>query len=153
MGQFCKAPIVQEIISAPLVARSIRVDKKRWAQFVKWCQDKGTSTCFEIRSYIDARLGGEAVVTSRQPLTIHQTVMYQTDRPRRKAVLPEHKETVTMQYFGSLQKCTHCGGKPRVLGHVWVSPMECHAMYLCSPHHKYYKKKRALRYSFKPLGA
>lgn len=127
------------------------MDITAWNDFVKWCREHKTSTCFEIRSYIDARLGGEAVVTSRHPLTVHQTVIYQVERPRRKAHLPETEEKVTMQYLGGVNRCAHCKAKPVFLGHVWVSNSLCHALYLCSPHHDFYNKKQDIRYSFKPL--
>jgi hypothetical protein len=150
-GRFCKKPWVEEVRSAPLDVVSIRVDKKRWKQFVELCRRRGTSTCLEIRSYIDARLGGESVVTARHPFILHQTVMYQLPRPRRKPRLPEEPAEITVQYFGAPEKCAHCKNKPFVLGQMYVSPLECHKMYLCRVHHDYYKKRLGVGYSFKNL--
>lgn len=135
----------------PLVARSIRVDPEQWKDFVEFCRERKTSTCFEIRSFIDARLGGEAMVTARQPLTVHQTVIYEVDRPRRKAVLPESDVKVRIEYFGSGEKCGFCDREPVVLGYVWVSDTLCNAMYLCGSHDSYHKEKYGSRYSFREL--
>jgi len=131
---------------------SFRVDLGKWRRFVELCKRLGSSSCFELRSYIDARLGGESVVTSRQPLVIHQTLYYlfQNKRPRRIANYSfPNDETVRVQYFGSLGKCAFCQGKPVVLGHIWNSETECRSCYLCASHHEYYKRY-AKRYGWRP---
>lgn len=125
---------------------TFRVEVEKRERFVEYCRSIGSSACFELRNYVDARLGGESVVTSRYPLTIHLTQQYlfNNKRPRRIRNYPfeELESGWVVQHFGSREKCAYCGEKPSFLGFIWVSRRECNVSFLCDVHHAVSKERR-----------
>ena len=135
-----------------MIRTSIRVREDKWKAFDKMCKDQGSSACFELRSYIDARLGGESVATARYPLIINlsQNYLMNNKRPRRIGNYPLSELDVDrVKHFGSREKCTFCKEKPIYLGFIWVSKHECNVCFLCDVHHADSKARYGVKYGYR----